>query len=133
MFQGFLEPLRAEDIAILFILCSRPYHVNIADLLVLPTAQASATILKKIDYYFTIVLFISINYLLNLRKWRITILLGNGNLSISQRTTKQSYLAFNSKTTLGQDYKIRDQINGSSGSVMDNIAEGFGREETKNL
>ena len=30
-------------------------------------------------------------------------------------------------TALEKDYKLKDQINGSSGSTMDNIAEGFGR------
>ena len=47
VYNGF-EPLRAEDIAdIIHFVISRPYHVNIADLLVLPTAQASATIINK--------------------------------------------------------------------------------------
>lgn len=27
-----------------------------------------------------------------------------------------------------KDYKLKDQINGSSGSVMDNVAEGYGRK-----
>ena len=47
VYNGF-EPLRAEDIAdIIHFVISRPYHVNIADLLVLPTAQASATIINR--------------------------------------------------------------------------------------
>ena len=43
-----LKALQAEDIAdIIHFVISRPYHVNIADLIVYPTAQASATILKR--------------------------------------------------------------------------------------
>lgn len=48
VYKGF-EPLRAEDIAdIIHFVISRPYHVNIADLLVLPTAQASANVMNKV-------------------------------------------------------------------------------------
>jgi 3-hydroxy acid dehydrogenase/malonic semialdehyde reductase len=43
-----LEALQAEDIAdIIHFVVSRKHHVNIADLIVYPTAQASATIVKK--------------------------------------------------------------------------------------
>ena len=43
-----LKPLSPEDIAdIIYFVVSRPYHVNIADLIVFPTAQASATIVKR--------------------------------------------------------------------------------------
>ncbi|MBE7639838.1 four helix bundle protein [Salegentibacter sp. BLCTC] len=35
------------------------------------------------------------------------------------------YLFLN--TSLGKRYKLRDQMDSSSGSIMDNIAEGFGR------
>ena len=31
------------------------------------------------------------------------------------------------KGKLAKDYKLRDQMNNASGSIMDNIAEGFGR------
>lgn len=41
-------PLQAEDIAdIIHFVVSRPYHVNIADLVVMSTAQASSTIVNK--------------------------------------------------------------------------------------
>jgi len=33
--------------------------------------------------------------------------------------------------SFSKDYKLRDQINGSSGSTMDNIAEGFERDGTR--
>lgn len=43
-----MKPLVAEDIAdIIHFVVSRPYHVNIADLIVLPTAQATATIVNR--------------------------------------------------------------------------------------
>ncbi|MCJ7466658.1 MAG: SDR family NAD(P)-dependent oxidoreductase [Maribacter sp.] len=47
VYKGF-QPLRPEDIAdIIFFVISRPPHVNIADLIVMPTAQASSTIVRK--------------------------------------------------------------------------------------
>jgi NADP-dependent 3-hydroxy acid dehydrogenase YdfG len=47
VYQGY-QPLKPEDIAdIIHFVVSRPYHVNIADLVVMPTAQASSTIVKK--------------------------------------------------------------------------------------
>lgn len=47
VYQGF-QPLTSEDIAALIhFTITRPPHVNIADVLVLPTAQASATVLHK--------------------------------------------------------------------------------------
>lgn len=47
VYKGY-KALQAEDIAeIIYFAISRPPHVNIADVLVLPTAQASSTIVKK--------------------------------------------------------------------------------------
>ncbi len=47
VYQGY-QPLLPEDIAdILYFAVSRPAHVNIADLVVMPTAQASSTQVKK--------------------------------------------------------------------------------------
>ncbi len=47
VYKGF-QPLKPEDIAdVIHFVVTRPYHVNIADLIVMPTAQASSTILNK--------------------------------------------------------------------------------------
>ena len=47
VYKGF-QALRPEDIAdIILFVVTRPYHVNIADLVVMPTAQASSTIVNK--------------------------------------------------------------------------------------
>lgn len=47
VYKGF-SPLRPEDIAdIILFVVSRPYHINIADLVVMPTAQASSTIVNR--------------------------------------------------------------------------------------
>lgn len=47
VYQGY-KALQAEDIAdIIHFVVTRPYHVNIEDLVVYPTAQASATLINK--------------------------------------------------------------------------------------
>lgn len=47
VYQGF-EALQPEDLAdIISFVVTRPYHVNIADLTVMPTAQASSTMINK--------------------------------------------------------------------------------------
>ena len=47
VYQGY-QPLKPEDIAeIISFVISRPWHVNIADLVVMPTDQASSTIVRK--------------------------------------------------------------------------------------
>ena len=47
VYKGF-QALSPEDIAdIILFVVTRPYHVNIADLVVMPTAQASSTLVKK--------------------------------------------------------------------------------------
>jgi NADP-dependent 3-hydroxy acid dehydrogenase YdfG len=47
VYKGY-EPLTAEDVAdAILYAATRPAHVNVADMLLLPTAQASATIVRK--------------------------------------------------------------------------------------
>jgi four helix bundle protein len=47
------------------------------------------------------------------------------------RTLCKDIYKISKETGLSRDFKLRDQINASSGSVMDNIAEGFGRGGNK--
>jgi NADP-dependent 3-hydroxy acid dehydrogenase YdfG len=47
VYEGF-KPLEAEDIAdIIYFVATRPSHVNIAEALVLPTAQASVSLINR--------------------------------------------------------------------------------------
>jgi NADP-dependent 3-hydroxy acid dehydrogenase YdfG len=47
VYQGY-APLQAQDIAdVLEFALTRPAHVVLADVVILPTAQASATVIKK--------------------------------------------------------------------------------------
>ncbi|QDO93047.1 SDR family NAD(P)-dependent oxidoreductase [Formosa sediminum] len=47
VYKGF-KALQPQDVAeIIYFVISRPHHVNIADLLVFPTAQANSTTVKK--------------------------------------------------------------------------------------
>src|SRR5690606_17388197 len=47
VYKGY-KALQAEDIAdVVYFMVARPAHVNVADVLIFPTAQASATIVKK--------------------------------------------------------------------------------------
>jgi NADP-dependent 3-hydroxy acid dehydrogenase YdfG len=46
-YDGF-EPLKAEDVAeSIYFIANQPKHVNIEEILVLPTAQASTSIIFK--------------------------------------------------------------------------------------
>jgi 3-hydroxy acid dehydrogenase/malonic semialdehyde reductase len=47
VYQGF-QPLVAEDIAdVILFMVTRPAHVNLADVIILPTAQASAAVMNR--------------------------------------------------------------------------------------
>ncbi len=43
------------------------------------------------------------------------------------RTLASKIYELTSKEPISKDFRLRDQMRGSAGSIMDNIAEGFGR------
>lgn len=45
----------------------------------------------------------------------------------ARELTNEIFEIFSTSEQFSRDYKLKNQINGSSGSVMDNIAEGFER------
>ncbi len=47
---------------------------------------------------------------------------------IEARRLSKEIIKISKETDLKSDFKLKDQIKGSSGSVMDNIAEGFERD-----
>jgi four helix bundle protein len=55
------------------------------------------------------------------------------DLEIWQKAREICRIVYETKknSNLKNDFKLYNQLNGSSGSIMDNIAEGFERETTK--
>lgn len=49
----------------------------------------------------------------------------------SARTLAIEIWKISNKGSFSKDFKLKDQINGSTGSIMDNIAEGFERDGKK--
>ena len=49
----------------------------------------------------------------------------------SSRELCKIIFSFTKRLSFKDDYKLKNQINGSSGSVMDNIAEGYERDGNK--
>ncbi len=46
---------------------------------------------------------------------------------LARKLANEIFQTYINSEEFSKDYKLKDQINGSSGSVMDNIAEGFER------